>query len=77
MNGLSIVCTGQPIDAQGQPIGDPCGRRAPERDHLDPGPYLESLRIAGWRIGPAGDAMCPRCARPSPELLRLLRELTP
>lgn len=77
MNGLSIVCTGRQLDAQAQPVGPACGRRAPERDHLEPRVYLDGLRAAGWRIGPDLNAMCPRCARPDPALTKLLRELAP
>lgn len=63
-----IVCSGRPVDADNRPVGDPCNRQ-------HPGP-AEVARAAGWRIGPAGDAMCPRCARPDPNLTRILRELT-
>lgn len=41
--------------------------------------YSQCARAAGWRIGalPDGrhDAMCPRCARPDPVLVRLCKEL--
>ena len=41
----------------------------------------QRARAAGWRLSPARDdgshdAMCPRCARPDPELVRGLRVLT-
>ena len=70
-----IVCTGRPVDAAtSQPVGEPHGEAAQHNN-------LEGLRVAGWRIGPpdaAGvrPAMCPRCAKPDPDLVKLCAGLT-
>lgn len=76
-----IVCSGRAADEQNRPVGEPCGRQAPQHRLPDHTVYEEELRAAGWRLGPlqadgSRDAMCPRCARPSPDLARLCRELT-
>jgi hypothetical protein len=62
---------------------DPWHPDAAEREALREGHAVRILAIAraeGWRVGPARadgthDAMCPRCARPDPELVRLCGEL--
>jgi hypothetical protein len=46
---------------------------------LTVGEYAACARAAGWKIGalPDGthDAMCSRCAKPDPVLVRLCKEL--
>lgn len=85
-----LVCAGRPVTDHGQPVGEPCGRaislsRNPRWDALGPAAALLELvqiaRAAGWAVSdrlPDGghDAMCPTCRRPSPELVRLTKELT-
>lgn len=63
-----IICRGD---------NDTCGRRFTSRGAGDL--LLTYARVAGWKIGqrPDGsqDAMCPRCAAPDPEMVRLCRDL--
>jgi hypothetical protein len=64
---IPVICNGiNPAN------GERCGR-----EYTRGGP--DNARAAGWHIGilPSGerDAMCPRCARPDPALLKLCREL--
>lgn len=80
MTRPAIVCNGRALDANQQPVGEPCGRTPdpPRPPTLNP---VTAARAGGWRIGPprpdgSRDAMCPRCAKPDPELAKLLRELT-
>jgi hypothetical protein len=87
-----IICTGRPVDRDGNAVGKPCGRRwhdqcggciAPAERHRAQhlAGEIQSARSAGWRIGPANHrgvyaAMCPRCAAPDPALVALCNELT-
>jgi hypothetical protein len=58
------------------PGGERCGRTYTGRGSWS---LLDQARAAGWRIGAlvdgTPDAMCERCSRPDPELVRLCREL--
>jgi hypothetical protein len=64
-----LVCTGQRVDRRLKPIGPRCGRT------FD-GETLDHAVAAGWRLGPAGTGLCPKCVHgdayepdsPSPEL---------
>lgn len=62
-----LVCTGRPVRRySNSPQGEPCNTRYPYRASPE---GIESARVAGWRVGPAGPggarpAMCPDCARP-------------
>lgn len=72
MDILAIVCTGRELDTDAQPVGEPHGKIG----HGD----VVSLRAAGWHIGPPDadgvrPAMCPRCAKPDPELVRICASL--
>jgi hypothetical protein len=66
-----IVCNG--VDPQ---TGERCGR---VYKNYGPWDAQTSARTAGWRIGlllgGGLDAMCPRCARPDPELVKVCRDL--
>lgn len=71
-----IVCTGRELDADAQPVGDPCGAVG----YNDAAGEMTPLRAAGWHIGPpdaAGvrPAMCPRCAKPDRDLVKLCASL--
>jgi hypothetical protein len=88
---LPLVCTGRPVNDDGHPYGPECRRRlqprhlpgAPSDKAGDwygqrwetPTEHAQRARAAGWRIGPAGDAYCGRCARPDQQLVRLCRDL--
>lgn len=72
----AVVCQG---------LDDGTGERCGATHTGRPGPagvdhdLVYSARAAGWRIGAlvdgTPDAMCPRCAKPDPALVRLCREL--
>lgn len=86
----AFVCTGRAVTREGEPHGEPCGRaitlgrnsrwdvEAPEAAaaHL-----AQIARAAGWAVSDrradgGRDAMCPRCRKPDPALVRLTQELT-
>lgn len=73
---VTLVCDGRPVNRfDNTPTGVPCGTAYE-------GP-VESARVAGWRVGPAGPAgerptMCPGCARPGvPDETPVLPVLVP
>lgn len=68
-----LVCTGRPVDDQFVPHGEPCGKRFRERANRRE--LVDAARAAGWSVGPNGDAMCPACRRPPPEVTALVREV--
>lgn len=72
MTTAPTVCAGRALDADAQPVGDLCGKVG----HGE----LGDLRAGGWRIGPPDPdgvrpAMCPRCSRPDPDLVKLCASL--
>lgn len=85
-----FVCTGRPVDRDLQPAGQPCNRtitlgRNPHWEALGPeaaqAQLAQHARAAGWAVSdplPSGsrNAMCPRCRKPDPALVRLTQELT-
>jgi hypothetical protein len=54
----ALVCAGRPVRRfDNSQCGAVCGAVYDGDD--------EAARVAGWRVGPAGDgAMCPACAKP-------------
>jgi hypothetical protein len=72
---VTITCQGRAL-VDGECVGEICGRTltAPQTWVLD------RARAAGWRVGKRADgtpdAMCDRCAKPDPALVKLLRSLT-
>lgn len=64
----TLVCSGRAVDDQLRPIGEPCGKKLGARSP-------EIARAAGWSVGPDGQAICPGCRRPAPEVVALVREV--
>jgi len=86
MTGYALVCTGRALDPDGQPVGDPCGKRitayerwagyvGETRDQL-----LLRARVSGWKVGPVladgpRHVMCPTCGRADPVTAAMCRDL--
>ena len=75
-----LICTGRPVDDQGRPTGEPCGRRLRPLPHDTDADVVQRARGGGWAVGdehPDGsrDVMCPRCRRPDPAIARGLTTL--
>jgi hypothetical protein len=66
-----IVCAGRAVDDRLQPHGQPCGKRL--RGHA--GSVATMALAAGWSVGPRGEATCPTCRRPPPEVVALVKEV--
>jgi len=73
---VAVVCNGRALDADGIPVGDPCG-------NTYTGPRVEvdaRARAAGWKLGPVRpdgtrDVMCRGCGRPDPVTAALCRDI--
>lgn len=77
-----ITCRGRDATTAGEATGDTCRRTYPRRwgwSALPLTEWYDRARTAGWRLridgGVVVDAMCPRCARPDPAVVRLCRDL--
>lgn len=75
---MTLTCAGRPVRrVDNQPVGATCLARYVGE--------IESARVLGWRVGPAGPggdrpAMCPACARPGdtePETTGQVADLEP
>jgi hypothetical protein len=76
-----LICQGRPVTPDGQPVGEPCGKRYPARHRLaygsldisqgwatrpeTPAEHTERARRAGWLVEPI--PCCPQCRRARPE----------
>lgn len=63
-----VICTGRRVDRYARPVSDPCGATWTTGE----GETLDHARVAGWRVGPAGDqgqqpGLCPRCVGGEPD----------
>lgn len=83
-----IVCAGRALDDQGRAEGEPCGRRWHKQCRACLGGDTEAhgrglvqmARACGWKLGPrrddgSHDAICPSCARPNPDLVKMCQQL--
>jgi hypothetical protein len=68
---VTIVCTGRQVDDRLQPHGPPCGKRL----YGGAGTVATRALAAGWALTPDGQATCPTCRRPPPEVAALVREM--
>lgn len=79
----AVVCHGADHDDQGAQVGPICGRRYTARGIAGRG-LADQARAAGWSVAPGWAdhtptglvGMCPRCRRPAPEVVALIREVT-